>query len=358
MKDYKGMYHNGKTITPCYEYGAHFKYSDLVNSLLELQTNLSNKNDKNDIENQETNYSPIKNDILLIKEKINRPKQYNLKTYLFLRKKMDNQRYNEIDYKYNNENEDFETNNNNNLLNKESNKNSFHLRKKLKNISKSINKKEEKLPKINIFNSNSISLRDKPFNSNKLMEKIIYDFENDKTNTNNYEIKTIKEYTSKNKRYNNNIYNEIIDYNKNKKNYDNIEFLPHINSFNSNHHITQENENKKLYLNEFEKTKSQIFGKNKNKITIKSINKSHKGLSKKFLNEINSKENLIEKTETHKSKKIKIKSIFETEKQIKNNNLLTDRKNIYKRNNLETINNDMTKQIYILKKNLLNNSNK
>ena len=363
MKDYKGLYHKEKTIVPCYEHGAHFKYLDLVNALLDLQINLSNKNN---IENQEINYSTIKNDILLIKGKIDNTKQYNLKTNLLLIKKNENQRYNNINkIDFLNKKKNNETNNNNLLFN-ESNQNLFHKREKLKFISKSINKKDEKLPIINsINNSNSISLRNKSVSPYQLTERIIYDFDNDKINTNINEIKVIKEYSSKNNLYeNNNIHNEIsnkmlIKYNKNKRNIDSIEILPDINSFHYNHHLTYENGKKKLNVDEFEKTKSQILGKNTNKIKIKPINKkSHKGLSRIFLNAINNKNYSTEKTDSHKSKKVKIKSIFETEKQIKNNNLLTDRKNFYRKNNFETINNDMAKQIYLLKKNLLNNVNK
>jgi len=57
MKDYKGLYHNDNSITPCFEHGAHFKYLDLVNALLELQKNYSNKNET---PNTQTDISSIK----------------------------------------------------------------------------------------------------------------------------------------------------------------------------------------------------------------------------------------------------------------------------------------------------------
>ena len=37
MKEYKGLYHNTKDTTKTYEYGAHFKYSDLFNILKDLE---------------------------------------------------------------------------------------------------------------------------------------------------------------------------------------------------------------------------------------------------------------------------------------------------------------------------------
>lgn len=36
MKEYKGLYHNVQDKTKYFEYGAHFKYSELYNALNDL----------------------------------------------------------------------------------------------------------------------------------------------------------------------------------------------------------------------------------------------------------------------------------------------------------------------------------
>ena len=367
MKDFKGLYHNENPKTPCYEYGAHFKYLDLVNALKELQSKISNKNENN---NLESNYSPIKNETLLIKEKIKKQKKYKLKPIILDKENNENERYNNIDNI--NENEEISEN----VIIRESNKDLFnHKRKRnretkiFKGISKSIDRRDEKLPKININNSNSISLRNKSYNPHKIMEKIIYDDDNKDDDKNN-EIKEINEYNTKNKNY---VLNDIQSemrkrkLNKSKKNvgnFNNIEFLPKINIFRNNQ---IEDQNTKINIGEIEETPSQFEDDKINKIQnsinanriIKPIKKiSHKGLNRIFLND------LINSNDNKKDQKIKIfknnrlKSIFETEKQIKNTNILTDRIHNPNKNNLDTINNDMAQEIYNLKKKLLNNQNK
>ena len=367
MKDYKGLYHNEKSITPCYQYVAPFKYLDLVNALTELQLKISNKNEK---ENLESNNSPFKDETLLIKEKIKKPKKYKLKTKILITENNENKRYtNEIDNK--NENEDISEN----IIIRESNKDLFNNKRKrnrenklFKGISRSIDKRDEKLPKININNSNSISLRNKSYNPHKLMEKIIYDNNDNDIDKNiiNNEIKEIEEYNSKNKNYelNNNIQNEMRNrkLNKSKKNirnYNNIGFLPKINTFRNNQ---IEEQNTKLNMGEIEETPSHFEDekiiKIQNSINANRINNSikkisHKGLHRLFLNDlINSNENQ-EKPKLKIFKNNRLKSIFETEKQIKNNNILTDRIYNSNKNNFDTINNNMAQEIYQLKKQLL-----
>lgn len=371
MKEFKGLYHNEKSITPCYEYGAHFKYLDLVNALKELQSKISNKNEN---ENLESIYSPIKNETLLIKEKIKKPKKYKLKPKILNTENNENKRYNNEKDNIN-ENEEISEN----IIIRESNKDLFNSKRKrnkenkiYKGISKSIDRRDEKLPKININinNSHSISLRNNSYNPHKLMEKIIYDNEDDDKNIINNEIKEIKEYHSKNKNYEiNNIQSEMRKrkLNKSKKNIGNngnIDFLPKINTFRNNQ---IEEQNTKINMEEIEETQSQIEDDkiikiqssiNANRIInpIKKI--SHKGLNRLYLNDlINAKDNQ-ENQKLNIFKNNRLKSIFETEKQIKNNNILTDRIHNYNRNNFDKINNDMTQEIYQLKKHLLNNQNK
>ena len=374
MKEYKGLYHNEKTVTPCYEYGAHFKYLDLVNALKELQSKITNKNEN---ENLDLNFSPIKDETALIKEKIKKPKKYKLKTKILNTENKannENKRYNNV-IDNNNENEDISENI---IIRRESNKDLFNSKRKrnkektFKGISKSIDRRDEKLPKININNSKSISLRNKSYNPHKLMEKILFDNDNDDDkNIINNEIKEIEEYNSKNKNYElENIQSEMRNRKlhkskKNVRNYNNLDILPKINTFRNNQ---IEDQNTRINMGEIEETPSQFEDEkiikiqnniNANRIIspIKKI--SHKGLNRLFLNDL-----ITNTNENQENKKFKIfknnriKSIFETEKQIKNHNLLTDRIHNRNRNNLETINTDMAQEIYQLKKQLLNNQNK
>ena len=85
MKEYKGIYHNVEDSTKSYEYGAHFKYSELYIALKNLQIKQQNE----DAPSGENNNSPKenKNEEELFKEK--KRKKYKLKSF-----KMDeNNRY-------------------------------------------------------------------------------------------------------------------------------------------------------------------------------------------------------------------------------------------------------------------------
>ena len=157
--------------------------------------------------------------------------------------------------------------------------------------------------------------------------------------------------------------------NKTKKNrikHESGEYLPIIKSFNYNQ-IFQEKENKKTNIDGIEESKNKFEENHINQIEnnmdaniiknnhIKSINR--KGLSKLLLNDINnnmSQENSISKRLINN----KIKSIFNTEKQIKYNNLLTERYNNYDKIELESNDNDISRKLYQLKRKLLNNSKK
>ena len=57
MKEYKGIYHNVEDSTKSYEYGAHFKYSELYMALKNLQI----KQRSEDAPSGENNNSPKEN---------------------------------------------------------------------------------------------------------------------------------------------------------------------------------------------------------------------------------------------------------------------------------------------------------
>ena len=365
MKNYKGLYYKEDKLAPNYEHGAHFKYSELVNALKQLQNELYSRID---IQNMETNYSPIKSDIILFNGKFKRSKKNKLKEKILLYdEKNENKRYrdteniNDLEKNYieskNIKDEKDETEKNENLDKKmlfKSHKNIFNRKR---------NKDEQYLPKINT-NNNYYSISLKKSLDNKIFEdKIDIDKENDNKNV-------ILEYNIKNIDLRNNINIDIqkqFENKKSKKNKDNInkfnsnDVLPKINSSYYNQ-ITQENENKKKY--------KSIEEQNYLKDTIEesSIKKYHhyrhyhnKSINKN-ISKLLIKNNNIFGSEIQKKRNdfnsYKLKSIFETEKQIKNNNLQRNERNLYKKNYIETIDNDMAKHIYHLKKNLLNDNNK
>ena len=363
MKDYKGLYHNDNSITPCFEHGAHFKYLDLVNALKELQEKLSYKNEK---ENEALNNSPIKYETLLIKEKLIKPKKFKLKTNVLNTENKENKRYREITYS--NENEENEED----IFIKQRKRNNEF--KRFKGMSKSLNRKEEKLPLIKINNSNSISLRNNSFNPHNLMDRIIYDSNEDK-NIINKEIKEIGEYNSKIKHFEmNNILNDINNkkLHKSKKNIQNYEnIFPKIYSFHGAQAVGEDltkniniedlkEEQIKFEDNEFSKVQNSI---NANKIKIHPLKrKSHKELNRLYLDDLSKikKNDMKDNDENQKSKIFvngRLRSIFQTEKQLKGYNLLTDRIH-NKEKILDKINNNIVQEIYKIKKNSLIDKNK
>ena len=230
-------------------------------------------------------------------------------------------------------------------------------------ISKNIERNFKKLPIIN--NHNSVSLKNKSFNPQKYMEKIIYDYENNENEDNNrYKDQNDEEKINVEK---SDIKSKILSKSKKHHKYkrNNIihstDILPKINSF-YYQQITkkeqeQENENNDKDISEFiEKEKQnelintidvnnniQIFQPRK-KISHNKFN------TKLFMKDISINKNDIF-ADMKKSRKdlnnFKLKSIFQTEKQIKDN-----------KNYIETINNEMARQIHHLKINLLSEKNK
>ena len=370
MKYYKGLYYNDKSKAPSFEHGAHFKYLDLVTALQKLQNELSSKND---IQNLETNYSPVKNDILVVDKRIKKRKKYRLSSKILNTEKKDNQRYNEIDTQNNN----IETEKNDKISSKKNsykdsikaNKSKHHIHK---DISKSIDRNFKKLPIIN--NHNSISLKNKSFNPKKYMEKIIHEYENDENNDNNENIENFENNRYKNDEDNNNI--EKFDIRskilgKSKKHHkkdrnkvaNSMDVLPKINSFyyqqkiKYEHEREKENEDNDNDVSEYiEKEKQNelknTIDANSNNIQIYQPRKkiSHKIFNSNLFMKDNLNKNDIF-SDMKKSRKeldnYRLKSIFETERQIKDN-----------KNYIETINNEMARQIHHLKINLLNERTK
>ena len=160
--------------------------------------------------------------------------------------------------------------------------------------------------------------------------------------------------------------------NKSKKNVRNYEnYFPKIHSFRYNQACLEE-QNKDISIEEVEE--EQIYIKNSklsriqnsidaNKLKIPPLKKkSHKGLSRLFLNDIsnikkNDMKEIKNNDENQNSRFVlngRLKSIFQTEKQLKSNNLLTDRI-LHNKIVLDKINNDMAQEIYNIKKHKLNN---
>ena len=355
MKEFKGLYHEEKSYIPCFEHGAHFKYLHLVNALKELQLDLYNRND---LETLEITESPIlkNNKILLLNDSNKKYKNNKLKKYL-LTENNENIRINNIDNKENEKNEKSY-----NKYIRESRKELLYnskIKNHEKGVSRSIDKIKDKLPSI-LNNNNSIALRNKSYNPQKIIDRIIYNFDEEETTNNN--ALDIIEYNTRNKNYENNSYEseniKDIQVKKTNKKLDNMDYLPKINIFQQNPNKIKENENKT-------KKKEINFQDNINDTNISNEAKSKKSRvqqkSHKRLKRLILIENLMNSSENKKSNKIinannKLKSIFETEKHIRNSKfLLSDKNNSYNRNYCETINDDMAQQIYQIKKQLLIN---
>ena len=329
MEEYKGLYHKDDKIINSFEHGAHFKYSDLVNALKELQMK-NNKNNEQILETED--YSQNNNKSLILKEKHKKRKKYKLK--LYTENNNDNQRYSNIDLK---EDEKYENKNR---------KDSFNNKEISKPISKSVARSQDNLPKIsynNILNNKkTLSIKNKStFNPRRLIEARIIN--NNSDNDNDNEINQIKKKI-KNKDYEN----------------DKEEYLPKIDSFYYKQ-ITKENEEKKSnFFNENSHSQSKKYNKlDINNLKYNSIKKSHNIRLNKFNYNDNNKNDInIENSNYKGILSNRIRSIFETEKIIKNKNNKPNRIDYYDKNYFGVINNDITQQIYQLKKHLLIDTNK
>ena len=311
MKEYKGLYHNVQDKTKYFEYGAHFKYSELYNALNDL---LVNQLKENPTSEKEINLSTLK---IENKEEVpeKKRKKYKLKTNV-----TKNNRYLNTDA---NDKED-EKNKIDVIEEEQDNIKKTHIHKKNRFMTKSLDKVN--LPQIS---SNSlISLQ----NHHLLTEP--------------KEINHLHVHQS-------------VDLIKKKK----INF-PKLNSLHK-HNILPENPNNHMIV----ETQSRFQDNG----AIKIFNDSSEQSSKNKLSHKNKKDKIFPKI-FHLSKENEEKidllprpqrkndrltSIFEKEKLIKNNNnniFLGEKNNYMNREQREIMNDHMAQQIYNLKKQLLGNS--
>ena len=311
MKEYKGLYHNVQDKTKYFEYGAHFKYSELYNALNDL---LVNQLKENPTSEKEINLSTLK---IENKEEVpeKKRKKYKLKTHV-----TKNNRYLNTDA---NDKED-EKNKIDVIEEEQDNIKKTHIRKKNRFMTKSLDKVN--LPQIS---SNSlISLQ----NHHLLTEP--------------KEINHLHVHQS-------------VDLIKKKK----INF-PKLNSLHK-HNILPENPNNHMIV----ETQSRFQDNG----AIKIFNDSSEQSSKNKLSHKNKKDKIfpkifhlskeneekIELLPRPQRKNDRLTSIFEKEKLIKNNNnniFLGEKNNYMNREQREIMNDHMAQQIYNLKKQLLGNS--
>lgn len=298
MKDYKGLYHGEQANIKLYEHGAHFKYSDLVNELNKLLAK-ETQNEESDIKSNDKKETSVN------KEKKKKVKKYKLN--INKENSNVNQRYNNIFNSNVNQNENNIDKNIDNILEHYS---FYKIKEKvaLNPISKSVDRSKINLPKIITNNINS-----NPNNNNPIPINL------------------------KKQSYNSKQLKKILNENNNEKNRE--EVLPLLGSSyhkqgkrakDSGNNIKIEN----IKLNSVKKPKN----KRNLKIFLKDINDTEN--SKGVLNN-------------------KIKSIFDTEKTIKKSNQINQPNNgYYNKNYIETVNNDISRQMYLIKKQLMGNSNK
>ena len=311
MKEYKGLYHNVQDKTKYFEYGAHFKYSELYNALNDL---LVNQLKENPTSEKEINLSTLK---IENKEEVpeKKRKKYKLKTNV-----TKNNRYLNTDA---NDKED-EKNKIDVIEEEQDNIKKTHIHKKNRFMTKSLDKVN--LPQIS---SNSlISLQ----NHHLLTEP--------------KEINHLHVHQS-------------VDLIKKKK----INF-PKLNSLHK-HNILPENPNNHMIV----ETQSRFQDNG----AIKIFNDSSEQSSKNKLSHKNKKDKIfpkifhlskeneekIELLPRPQRKNDRLTSIFEKEKLIKNNNnniFLGEKNNYMNREQREIMNDHMAQQIYNLKKQLLGNS--
>ena len=311
MKEYKGLYHNVQDKTKYFEYGAHFKYSELYKALNDL---LVNQLKENPTSEKEINLSTLK---IENKEEVpeKKRKKYKLKTHV-----TKNNRYLNTDA---NDKED-EKNKIDVIEEEQDNIKKTHIHKKNRFMTKSLDKVN--LPQIS--SKSLISLQ------------------------NHHLLTEPKE--------NNHLHvHQSVDLIKKKK----INF-PKLNSLHK-HNILPENPNNHMIV----ETQSRFQDNG----AIKIFNDSSEQSSKNKLSHKNKKDKIfpkifhlskeneekIELLPRPQRKNDRLTSIFEKEKLIKNNNnniFLGEKNNYMNREQREIMNDHMAQQIYNLKKQLLGNS--
>lgn len=297
MQEYKGIYHDVQDKTKSYEFGAHFKYSELCDALINLQI----QQQKGIPLTEDKNVNNEKKEGLSLEK--NR-KKYKLKTYS-----------NNVNNRYINTD-----------INQNSNKKSeFSIIDEEQEI-----KMEGIKRKKNRFITKSEDKVHLPMISSNILPMIL-------NTESNEPIKL----------------NKSLNLQKKKKNF------PKLNSLHKNDILPeaenvetqsrfQDNPAVKIYSSSEEKNHLQYsFKKNKDKIFPKLFK-----LSK------NNEEKLELISKPHR-KPDRLKSIFETEKKIKNNNLfLGDKNNYFNKEQRNIMNEHMAQQIHNLKKQLLVNKDK
>ena len=297
MKDYKGIYHNVEDNTKSYEYGAHFKYSELYIALKNLQIKQQNgeaplEENNNNLQKENENKEEI------YREK--KRKKYRLKSL-----KMDeNNRYfkTEANQKRNESNE-LE------IIEDEEE----DIKKKLR-LRKSRLVTKVHLPKIS--SNNLISLGKNHLNTES-----------------NEKVKVHQSY----------------DFNNMRR----ISFPKIYSLYKEN---MQENANNNIIVETQsifdEKGGIKIYKDSNEKIPRKN------GSNRKSKNKIFESEDKIELLPKSHKKKDRLKSIFDREKLIKNSNLFLGEKNNY--TNIDKsgiVNNPISQQIYNLKKQIIGKKN-
>ena len=307
MKEYKGLYHNVQDKTKTYEYGAHFKYSELYIALKNLQIKQKNENSFSEETDNFLPENENKEEVLPEKKR----KKYKLKTLNINA----NNRYflTEINKK-DNEKDEFS------IIEEEGDNIKDQIRKRNRFLTKSTDKMQ--LPKIS---------------SNSLIS-----LQNNHMQTEGQE--SLKLYQS---------YDHHHHHKRNKINF------PKLNT------ILQENINNNMIV----ETQS-IFG---DKGAIKIYNDPYDEASKKIRLIKRKKDKMfpklfqLSKDNEEKSEFLirpqrrndKLKSIFEKEKYVRNNNLFLGEKNSYFRTEERDMKiEQMAQQIHNLKKKLLANQNK
>ena len=312
MNDYKGIYHNVQDKTESFEFGAHFKYSELYNILKDLQIKQQNENKVEDDKYISPKKTENKEEIEITKKR----KKLKLKTFAG----NDNKRYLITDVtKKDNDNDDFS------VIEEEQENKKVHKRKKNKYMTKSVEK--VRLP--NISSNSLISLQNMVSHKNILAES--------------YDAHNLKKKKDKDKKIN----------------------FPKINALHRNNPLFESEKNHMIFETQsrFQDNGAiKIYNGTEDKESSnQSSSKNHQFLQLNNISQDNDNEGKNEFLAKPQRRTNKLLSIFEKEKLRKNNNynLFLGEKNIYlNKEHRDIMNNEMAKQIHNLKKQLKGNSNK
>ena len=302
MKEYKGIYFNTKDTTKLYEFGAHFKYSELYEKLKKLQ---EERNEDILDENKYNSFQTENNidEIELTKKR----KKFKLKThaekdnnrYLNLKSILNEKKEDKKEKKIPTKDEEEEDDNNNEMI--------HHHKRKKKNKLMTYSLDKVRLPNINSRNvNNGVSLRNKLFNlnNNNKLTKSNVDIKED-LNKNDSPFKTL---------------NKSINFKNTRNNF------PKINSlyYNSIIEETETNQNidediQPLFKYNSATKVNDLLNKKNNNIIIGNRNNPLGFFRSNFVTKNNEEDNVENEIKLSR-KNERLKSIFEKEKQIKNHN--------------------------------------